>query len=82
MLDEEGMMVWNENRNFGNFSQWLVDFVDFLRRDRNHPSVLLWSICNEGRVRYAMSGAEMFCGIRCPILMCHAMSGADISFAM
>ena len=30
----------NENRNFGNHSTWKRDWVDMLRRDRNHPSVV------------------------------------------
>lgn len=47
-LDEAGMIVWAENRNFYGKDQWYVDFADMLRRDRNHPSILFWSLCNEG----------------------------------
>lgn len=41
--DELGYVVWDENHRNGQLDQvpWLV------KRDRNHPSVIIWSICNE-----------------------------------
>jgi beta-galactosidase len=45
--DRLGMLVMDENRMLGSdslHSQWLEEFV---RRDRNHPSVAIWSIANE-----------------------------------
>ncbi|XP_062517777.1 beta-galactosidase BoGH2A-like [Corticium candelabrum] len=48
ILDRLGVVVWDENRNFGNNSVWLMDQRDMVRRDRNHPSVMVWSFCNEG----------------------------------
>ena len=48
ILDRVGVLVWNENRNFGHYDQWYGDMGDFVRRDRNHASVMLWSFCNEG----------------------------------
>ena len=39
-LDDAGMLVTNENRNFGSHSTWLADFADMVKRDRNHPSVV------------------------------------------
>jgi beta-galactosidase len=45
--DHLGMLVMDENRLMGSDTahlQWLEDFV---RRDRNHPSVAIWSIANE-----------------------------------
>jgi beta-galactosidase len=47
MLDAAGFLVVVENRNFINQSQYLVDAADMVLRDRNHPSVILWSMCNE-----------------------------------
>ena len=45
--DRLGMLVMDENRLLGSdplHLQWLEEFV---RRDRNHPSVAIWSLANE-----------------------------------
>ena len=47
ILDRVGVLVWNENKNFGHYDQWYGDMADFVLRDRNHASVMLWSFCNE-----------------------------------
>ena len=47
ILDQVGVVVWNENRQFGNNSVWVWDQKDMVRRDRNHPSIMVWSFCNE-----------------------------------
>ena len=39
--------MWDENRQFGDFESWYNDMSDLIKRDRNHPSVVWWSICNE-----------------------------------
>lgn len=55
--DEQGMLVMDENRHLGDtqlpktptgtgFSD-LSDLATMIKRDRNHPSVILWSMCNE-----------------------------------
>lgn len=45
--DRLGMLVMDENRLIGT-SPWILDQQEQLvRRDRNHPSVILWSIGNE-----------------------------------
>jgi beta-galactosidase len=41
--DRMGMLVWDENHRNGE-----VQNAELLvKRDRNHPSVIIWSICNE-----------------------------------
>ena len=41
--DSMGMLVWDENHRNGETGNAEV----LVRRDRNHPSVIVWSICNE-----------------------------------
>ena len=38
-----GFLVWDENHRNGQDSE--VELL--IRRDRNHPSVIIWSLCNE-----------------------------------
>lgn len=45
--DELGMLVMCENRVASSAPEHLADFEAHIRRDRNHPSVVLWSIGNE-----------------------------------
>ena len=47
-LDNVGVLVWDENRNFANETNDIIAQRDMVRRDRNHPSVMCWSFCNEG----------------------------------
>src|SRR5207237_6794679 len=45
--DRMGMMVMDENRHFNDAPEYLGQLEWMVRRDRNHPSVILWSIFNE-----------------------------------
>lgn len=59
MCDTMGLMVLNEGLDgwnipkavddYGNYFDewWEKDMTDFIKRDRNHPSVIMWSIGNE-----------------------------------
>lgn len=59
MCDTMGLMVLNEGLDgwnipkaaddYGNYFNewWKRDMTDFIKRDRNHPSVIMWSIGNE-----------------------------------
>jgi len=45
--DRRGLMVWDETRFLRDFDNYVGDAGDLVLRDRNHPSVLLYSLCNE-----------------------------------
>ncbi|HTL69354.1 MAG TPA: beta-galactosidase GalA [Lacunisphaera sp.] len=45
--DRLGFLVMDENRLLGSDSLNLRKWDEFIRRDRNHPSVAIWSISNE-----------------------------------
>ncbi|MDR3172841.1 MAG: DUF4982 domain-containing protein [Treponema sp.] len=47
ICDRLGMLVMDENRLLESSELRLGDLRDLIRRDRNHPSVVLWSLCNE-----------------------------------
>jgi hypothetical protein len=47
IYDRLGMVVLDENRLFGNNSHYVDNMQALVKRDRNHPSVILWSFCNE-----------------------------------
>jgi len=45
--DKQGMFVWDENHRNKIEGQFIDDLRFMMRRDRNHPSIVLWSLCNE-----------------------------------
>ena len=45
--DRLGMLVMDETRTCGSFPEALEEMESIVLRDRNHPSVILWSIGNE-----------------------------------
>jgi len=62
--DRLGMMVLDETRMFGSDDEALSQVERLVRRDRNHPSVIAWSIANEeqneqGNARGAAMAAVM-----------------------
>ncbi|HLP07856.1 MAG TPA: beta-galactosidase GalA [Opitutaceae bacterium] len=47
ICDRLGMLVMDEGRLLGSDSENLRKWEELIRRDRNHPSVFIWSIANE-----------------------------------
>ena len=45
--DELGMLVFDETRMMSSNPEGLSQFENLIRRDRNHPSVFMWSMGNE-----------------------------------
>jgi beta-galactosidase len=57
--DRLGMLVMDENRDFGSAPENLRQLDWMVRRDRNHPSVVLWSVFNEEPSQGTEMGYEM-----------------------
>lgn len=74
VCDRAGMLVMDENRHFGDTDEAkaapgtqatdLSDLKAMVRRDRNHPSVILWSMCNEESLSPTPEGARIFAAMR------------------
>ena len=57
--DRLGMLVMAENRNFNYTSDYLSQLRMLVKRDRNNPSVILWSVFNEEPMQGTPQGREM-----------------------
>ena len=57
--DELGMLVMDETRLFSSSVEALDQLRRMVRRDRNHPSIILWSIGNEEGVQAAPVGRRI-----------------------
>jgi beta-galactosidase len=57
--DRLGMLVMDENRNFNTSPEYVRQLQWMVRRDRNHPSVILWSVFNEEPFQGTEQGYQM-----------------------
>lgn len=57
--DKMGLLVMDENRNFNTSPDYQRQLEWLVRRDRNHPSVILWSVFNEEPMQGTEQGYEM-----------------------
>lgn len=57
--DRQGIVVMDENRNFNVSPEYLEQLEWLVRRDRNRPSVILWSVFNEEPLQGTENGYEM-----------------------
>ncbi|HEX3364890.1 beta-galactosidase GalA [Phenylobacterium sp.] len=57
--DRLGFLVMDENRLFNTSPDYLRLVEWMVRRDRNHPSVILWSVFNEEPLQGRREGYEM-----------------------
>ncbi|WP_428312904.1 beta-galactosidase GalA [Hydrocarboniphaga sp.] len=59
LCDRLGLLVMDENRNFNPSTDYLPQMQWLVRRDRNRPSVILWSIFNEETLQGTRIGYEI-----------------------
>jgi beta-galactosidase len=57
--DRLGFLVMDENRLFNPSPDYMAMLEWMVRRDRNHPSVILWSVFNEEPLQGTREGYEM-----------------------
>jgi len=72
--DRLGMMVMDENRHLGDAytshsphgttATNLSDLATMILRDRNHPSIIMWSLCNEEGLRQRPEGRRLFAAMK------------------
>jgi beta-galactosidase len=58
--DRLGMVVMDENRHLGSSPEILGQVESMVTRDRNHPSIIMWSMCNEEGAQGTDRGKQMF----------------------
>ena len=59
ICDELGILVMNEARHFSSTEEGLRELQSFVRRDRNHPSVIMWSLFNEEPLQCTVTGEKI-----------------------
>lgn len=59
LCDELGFLVMAENRNFNPSPVYLEQLEWLVRRDRNRPSVIMWSVFNEEPMEGTYAGKQM-----------------------
>jgi beta-galactosidase len=62
--DELGMLFLDETRMMSSNPEGLAQFADLLRRDRNHPSLFMWSMGNEERAATTPTGLQILTSMK------------------
>jgi beta-galactosidase len=59
MCDSMGILVLAENRHLSGSAEGLADLKTMLYRDRNHPSIFIWSMENEEWIQGSITGTRI-----------------------
>lgn len=57
--DRLGLLVMDETRTFNSSPEYINQLTWMVRRDRNHPSIILWSVFNEEPMQGTEIGYKM-----------------------
>ena len=68
--DRLGMLVIDETRRMSSDAESMADLEAMIRRDRNHPSIILWSIGNEEPQQPSLRGARIAATMK---RLCHEL---------
>ncbi len=66
--DQLGMLVMDENRHLGDSDANLAEVASMVQRDRNHPSIIMWSMCNEQPESGTEAGGRVFAAMKAAVL--------------
>jgi len=58
--DKYGLLVMDENRHFEANEETLTNLRTMVKRDRNHPSVIMWSLYNEEGIQGTEESGAIF----------------------
>lgn len=64
LCDRLGIMVMDENRWFDSSEEGLHQLVHMLKRDRNHPCIVMWSMANEEPIQGTERGQNIMHSMR------------------
>jgi len=59
MCDRMGLLVLDENRMLSSTEEGIKDLTAMLYRDRNHPSIFMWSMENEEKIQGTVTGTRI-----------------------
>ena len=62
------MLVMDENRHLGDSADNLKEVASMVLRDRNHPSIIMWSMCNEQPQAGTEAGGRVFAAMKDTVL--------------
>lgn len=64
LCDRLGILVMDENRWFGSSAEVLGELESMIRRDRNHPCIIMWSMANEEALQTTAKGRRILNSMR------------------
>jgi len=67
LCDRYGILVMDENRNFNSSPDGIRDVQSMVRRDRNHPSVVMYSLFNEEPHQGTKTGNNIASRLACEV---------------